>query len=301
MHKDTPDIYGAALLTDCFRMGYELTGDKSYLDDAVYWARTGLPFLYSYQVPGTSIKGATCVIPGDSLTEGPDPLEGAHTSDIAFENPDRELTPYGSIPVFGTSFYVVNWMGNLVQWCGLVWVSSAQSLLRHVDDPLLEKAAWGTLVSGCHQTFDKEPLVGLLPDTWHLGSNTAYPALISVARLEDPVLSALGLKYPQNTQLVVLRAEGVAPVRLATQGAQSDALLTATGLAWSQKYPAGAECEAALLGVAAVTSVKVDGQALPQAEALPLTGPSWYLDASTKRLFIRLRHLTEEVRVEVGW
>jgi len=71
--------FGSAYTPDISAMD-PATGDRRWLDRAIYWARTGLPFLFAY---------------------------------------NRADTPgmrYASIPVFGTTFYTHSWLGVPVQW-----------------------------------------------------------------------------------------------------------------------------------------------------------------------------------------
>ena len=42
------------------------------------------------------------------------------------------------IPVFGTSFYVVSWFGNAVQWCGVEWAEKVLLFCKERPDPLLQ-------------------------------------------------------------------------------------------------------------------------------------------------------------------
>jgi hypothetical protein len=302
VHKDIPDIYAAALATDCFRMGWQLTGERRYLDAALYWARSGLPFLYSYQVPGTG-PGATCTVPGDPRTPGPDPFEGSHPAGDVYRNPDRQVTPWGSIPVFGTSFYVVSWYGVLVQWCGLVWADSVYALPEHADDPILRAAADGVLASGCNQTFDIPPVVGLLPDSWNLAASMINPAFIGPVRVQAPLERRLGWVNGVDTHTCVARAVDLR-AHVTSRGRLSDLSLSRGSLRWTERYIAGESCDTVVLGLPAAmapTSVRVDGREVaalaPGAEADATEG--WQHGAETGSLFVRAAHAGAEARVEV--
>ena len=77
----TPDILASAHLVRCYTIGCELTGEASMLEQARYWAYSGLPFVYLRQP-----------------TEGPVGL-------------------YATIPVFGaTNWEAPNWLGMRVPW-----------------------------------------------------------------------------------------------------------------------------------------------------------------------------------------
>ncbi|MCB1129030.1 MAG: hypothetical protein KDM81_21200, partial [Verrucomicrobiae bacterium] len=45
----TPDILASAHLVDAYVLGYELTGEEPFLEQARYWAWTGVPFVYLTQ------------------------------------------------------------------------------------------------------------------------------------------------------------------------------------------------------------------------------------------------------------
>ncbi len=287
VHKDIGDIYAAALIVDCFRLGYELTGDRRWLDEATYWAYTGLPFLYSYDVPGTG-AGAMVSIPGDPLTDGDDPLQGTHPSSVVFKNPDREVARYASIPVFGTSFYVVSWFGNPVQWCGLCWASSVYDLLEHVDDPLLRHVADGVVASGCQQTFDKPPVVGLLPDTWHFGNNMIHPAFIGPVRVETPLRKALNRPSFSGATMRVVRGPN-ARAHITSRASIAGDRLTRGRLSFSLTYPEGQISETAILGLDKPKSIRVDDRDLPIVADLEQADEGWRYAADAGRIDIRVR------------
>jgi len=295
VHKDIPDVYAAGLAVDCFRLGYELTGEKRWLKEAFYWAYTGLPFLYAYPVPGTG-PGATVNIPGDPRTEGPDPLEGSHPSSVVFQNPDRQITPYASIPVFGTSFYVVPWFGNVVQWCGLCWAGSVLELLKHQEDPVLRKAAEGVVYSGCQQTFDRPPVVGLLPDTWHLGDNRIHPAFIGPVRVEWPLRKLLDRPSFSEHQVQVLHA-GRERWHILSRGLLERIHWTPDRLTWVERYPAQRTCETAIFRLRPPAAVRAEGREIPRIDELEKAPEGWRYLPAAGRLELRLHHRKERVQV----
>jgi hypothetical protein len=132
----TPDILASANLVHAYAIGYELTGQKPFLDMARYWAWTGVPFVY--------------------LT-----------------NPTSQHTgPYATIPVLGATNWVApNWMGLPVQWCGLVYADALYELHAHDPTGPWQQIADGITASGIQQTFpanaDPERR-GLLPDSFAL-------------------------------------------------------------------------------------------------------------------------------------
>ena len=154
----TPDILASAHLVRCYTMGYELTGEVSMLEEARYWAYTGLPFIYLRQP-----------------TEGPIGL-------------------YATIPVFGaTNWEAPNWLGLPVQWCGLVYSDALYWLSR--DDPHgpWRQLADGITISGMQQTFPASAgdLQGLLPDAFGLRAQTRIPVAINPGTLQASAIRLL--------------------------------------------------------------------------------------------------------------
>jgi hypothetical protein len=141
----TPDIYAAGLLTGCYVMGYELTGREDLLEQARYWAWTGVPFVYL----DPSVQGA--------------------------------FGPYATIPVFGATRWVAPvWLGTPVQWCGLVYRNWLLRLAGHDPAGLWKQLADGITASGLLQTWPLQDTErqGLLPDILNLDAQTrAGPAI----------------------------------------------------------------------------------------------------------------------------
>src|SRR5207249_10536404 len=91
----TPDILASAWLVRAYTLGYELTGEADLLEQARYWAWTGLPFVYL--TPPT----------------------------------DKPVGIYSTVPVFGATQFTFPWFGLPVQWCGLVYGDAIRRFARH--------------------------------------------------------------------------------------------------------------------------------------------------------------------------
>lgn len=127
----TPDLLAAAHAVSAYVEAHEITGDKHHLEQAEEWAKSGLPFLYHWHLP------------------------------------DRPGMRFGSIPVFGTTFYTHPWFGVPVQWNGLVYAYALQHLARHTSDvqgQFWSKVAEGITVSAMHQQWTEGELKGTYPD-----------------------------------------------------------------------------------------------------------------------------------------
>lgn len=104
----TPDILASAHLVKAYTLAYMVSRSPAYLEQARYWAWTGVPFIYLAN-----------------------PTEG-------------EVGPYATIAVLGaTNWKAPVWFGQPVQWCGLVY-GSALHLLSRYD----AEGPWATLADG---------------------------------------------------------------------------------------------------------------------------------------------------------
>jgi hypothetical protein len=147
----TPDILASAHLVRAYTLGYELTGDREFLEQARYWAWTGVPFVYL-------------------VTPTPQPIG-----------------PYGTIAVFGaTNWRAPVWMGLPVQWCGLVYADALYRLVRHDPKGPWKRLADGITLSGIQQTWPPEDhdLQGLLPDSFVLRAQHRNGPAINPATVE---------------------------------------------------------------------------------------------------------------------
>ncbi len=138
-----PDVLGSAYAVRAYVWAYMATGDEQWLDDARFWARTGLPFQYTWD-------------------------DGEHPG-----------MRYASIPVFGSTFFKHSWIGLPVQWCGLVYAYGLQELMRFDDNDLWRRQVEGITSSATHQQWpmDNAKLAGSYPDSfgnWFTRRNGAY-------------------------------------------------------------------------------------------------------------------------------
>lgn len=154
----TPDILASAYLVRAYTLGFELTGEADFLQQAQYWAWTGVPFVY--------LQSSTVPV-------------GA----------------YATTPVLGATQWVApNWIGLPVQWCGLVYAEAIRRLAPYDPSgpwvPLADGIAW----SGVQQTHPAaEPRhQGLLPDSYDLRAQFRNPVPINPATLFPLAAQAYG-------------------------------------------------------------------------------------------------------------
>jgi hypothetical protein len=147
----TPDILASAHLVRAYTLGYELTGDREFLEQARYWAWTGVPFVYL-------------------VNPTPQPIG-----------------LYGTIAVFGaTNWRAPVWLGLPVQWCGLVYADALYRLVRHDPKGPWKQLADGITLSGIQQSWPTEDRdqQGLLPDSFVLRAQGRNGPAINPATVE---------------------------------------------------------------------------------------------------------------------
>ncbi len=145
-----PDVLASAHSIQCYLMAYDLLGDECYLDEAETWAYHALPFIYLW-------------------------------------NPaDRPIMRYGSIPVFGATWFSGGWFGRIVQWNGLVLAEALVDLAERRPDTEWLKIAEGIVASGVQQqrplNREKFGLSEYVPDCGHRGM---YPDAYSAVEGTD--------------------------------------------------------------------------------------------------------------------
>jgi len=141
----TPDIMASAHMIKAYTLGYILSGKEKYLEEARYWAWTGVPFVYLY--PPTS----------------------------------EQVGLYTTIAVLGaTNWKAPLWIGRPVQWCGLVYCSALHLLSDYDPKGPWQKIARGITTAVMHMSWPvtDEKRQGLLPDIFELQQQiSAGPAI----------------------------------------------------------------------------------------------------------------------------
>lgn len=160
----TPDILASAYMVKAYTLGFVLSGQPDYLEQARYWAWTGVPFVY-------------------------------------LANPTKgEVGPYATIAVLGaTNWKAPIWFGQPVQWCGLVYGSALHQLGQYDSSGpwrMLAKAITATGLQMIWPQSDRERQ-GLLPDFFHLRAQISDGPAINPGTVQAhlPELFARGRLY----------------------------------------------------------------------------------------------------------
>ncbi|MGC8601641.1 MAG: hypothetical protein ACP5LS_04375 [Thermoprotei archaeon] len=151
-----PEIYSDAEAIYDYVLGYQLTGNYTYLREANYWAMAGLPFVYLWK------------------TEY-----------------NWTFALYATIPTFGASDFTHPWFGVPVQWNGLAYAYSLLMLSQYNSSFPWKTIAVGILGSAMWQQLMPSPYPGTLPDNICSGSPEGPFIIPSQLVYEDLYLSGL--------------------------------------------------------------------------------------------------------------
>ncbi len=251
----TPDILASARAVDAYLLGYQLTGDEEYLADAVYWARTGLPFVY------------------------------------AWNDPERPALQGATIPVFGATAYVLSWFGVAVQWNGLAYSNSLYALARYDDSYPWVTIADNILRSGMYQQVEEGSRRGQWPDAVNFiegrpGLHGQTPPCFQPATILRQHLARMG--YPTAPVLEVAHQGGefLAVRSIARFGALSWERETLT-VPLEMTPPQRGAVE--VIGVTRPTRVLLDGQPLAESEGSAASDdPGWRWHEQASLLEVRI-------------
>jgi hypothetical protein len=271
-----PDILPAGWAIAAYLEGYWATGNLRWLHDAVYWAETGLPFVYQWS------------------------------------RPDRPMMLGATIPVFGSTFYTHSWLAMPVQWCGLVYAYHLYRLAEALEraepraaaSPLpvvlnLSPAQWKRVVelitvSAMYQQFAEGERIGAYPDSIS-DFQRRNPAFLNP---EDILVNLLALKgYDPDIKTVRLHtARGTVVI---SSGARIEGARSASdGVRFRLRFFAGEPSHTLVVGVRP-REVRVNGRPLPRSAEPVRREPGWWWDAKRKRLYLVVPHPQEEVQVQV--
>jgi hypothetical protein len=271
-----PDILAAAYAIRAYHDAWRVTGNPRWLHNAVYWAETGVPFVYLWSLP------------------------------------DKPMMLGATIPVFGSTFYTHSWLAVPVQWCGLVYAYHLWHLaedlervpLPPADSPLplalnLFPADWKRVVelitvSAAWQQFGDGPRVGAYPDSISRFEqrNPAFlnpeDILVNVLALHshDPDVKTARLKTARG-EIVVSSGAGIEQLRA-----------SASELRFRLNYFAGEPSHALVAGVKPA-EVKANGQPLPKSEQPLQREPGWWWDEQQQRCNLTIQHDQPAVEVTV--
>jgi hypothetical protein len=267
-----PDILAAGYAVRAYDEAYRATGNERWLQDAVYWAETGVPFIYLWSLP------------------------------------DRPMMLGATLPVFGSTFYTHSWLALPVQWNGLVYSYAvshlADDLKQHVlsktNSPLpiqldFKPADWKRIVelitvSGEYQQFPAGDNAGAYPDSISKFTIRNQPFL----NPEDIMVNRLALEG-EDPDIKTVRIDH----DLVSSGATIQGLKgTASGVQLTLKFFVGQTSHSFLAGFRP-TEILVDGKKLPESGTPMGREAGWWWDRVHRRVYFSVPHDRRDVKIEI--
>ncbi len=226
----TPDILGSSDACEAFLEAYHITGDRQWLQRAVYWEETGLPFLYQWDVD-------------------------------AFP-----WMRYGSIPVFGATWFRGSWFGRPVQWNGLRWAFAALKLAEVDDTYPWRMLAAGVTVSAIYQQGETEEDLALWPDSVNAIDANRAAWLFAPRRIMHNVYKLIGYE----PEPVTTRVEAPGGTILINACGQIEAAQLRDGtLSFTLTAPEPLPTRVVVCAVSEPRTVTLNGEALARQDTLP--------------------------------
>lgn len=248
----TPDVLAAAYGVQLYLEGYLLTGRQDFLDEAVYWARAVLPFIYTW---------------GD---------------------PAFDWMRYGSIPVFGATMYTGSWFGRLVQWNGLEAAYSLLRLAPYDDTHDWGRIGRGILVSGMYQQEEAEEWRGTYRDFFDTRTGSRGGPLINPNLYMGPIFNLLG-HDPTPRGVLLSWQGGRVPVSSGADILPATFGVNGERLAVELDYLDGEVAYTTFAGITRPTDVLWNDQSLEETADLASRDAGWrYLPSG--QLVVKLTH-----------
>ncbi len=236
-----PDVLASAYVTECYLEAFRITGHPRYLDRAKYWAATGLPFIYLWNPP------------------------------------DRPIMIYGSIPVFGATWYTGAWFGVIVQWNGLDYAYRLYDLSKY-DDSL----PWMALAEGitiCGMQMQRYPggpheeVAGMYPDAYSAVKGTdQYYFDINPRYISLCAFALMG--HDQTAQTEMIRFDEQT-IHVSTVGKLGAPTWHDDSLEFQVEYAPGDTSYALIGGVSRPSRITINGLVLDETSDLSAAAQGW--------------------------
>jgi len=173
---ESPYLLTSGLAVGAFVEGWKLTHDRGLLRGARYWAASGLPFVYLWNLPDTPVQR------------------------------------YATLGVFGSSYWDhASWLGRPVQWIGLDYAYNLRKLAEVDDSFPWRTVADGITTSAMYQQSTEGPRLGTYPDSLEGAGDLSSPGFrhpygvwIQPDLIMINLLTGRGLDPDINTRIVAL-------------------------------------------------------------------------------------------------
>jgi hypothetical protein len=235
---------------DAFVEAYRIAGDRRWLDDAVVWAKRGLPFIYLWS------------------------------------DPEKPYLVGASIPVFGATWYRGSWFGRPVQWNGLRYADALLRLSEHDDSLPWRKLAETVIRSAIHQQESEGEDVALWPDSIGAVDGKRSPWIFGPNQILQSIFKLLDRDQEPTTTIV---GSSGRQVHVSTFGKIEGAAHRGTVISVDVAYPKGEQGVLLISNVTRPDAVFLDGLSLKERIDIEQGVEScWRYDAGNAYLAVRV-------------
>lgn len=255
VHPHSPDLLVAAHLISAYLDEHLITGSPARLERAVYWAWTGLPFVYLWH---------------------------AH---------NREVMRYATVPFFAVTLMDRKpWFGVAAQWNGLIYARELLRISRY--DRSMRWHRIGRSITLCAMQLQRtgregrSELTGFYPDAYNIVDGRDYYQLaLSPQLITRNVLHLLGENVEPTCEVVPWREKRV---RVATVAHMLAIRSSPHQLMVRLSYHAGETCYLTLAQCDRPKAVLVGEKPLPELSRLEEGRRGWQFDADRSLTVVRL-------------
>jgi len=246
----TPDILAAADAVDAYLEAYRLSGEKRWLEDAILWAKRGLPFVYLWN------------------------------------DPEKPYLQGASIPVFGATWYRGSWFGRPVQWNGLRYANALLKLAEYDQSLPWKNVAVILIHSAIHQQDQEGENVALWPDNISAIDGEKCPWVFAPRQIIGCITKLIGRDEEPRTVYANVDGQRVA---LTSLGKIEQVQTSGGVLEFQVTFPAGEVGPVLVANVATPQEVLLDGKPVAQSNQPHLENTSaWCYDGGTALLTIQV-------------
>ena len=259
----SPSLHGSYYALRSCLIAYRMTGERRYLDRAVYWAKTGLPFIYLWSLPPRE------VMTGQVHTA----VKTNPAGEQLYADKRRDVMLYGGLYGYGSSQFSHHWFGILVQWIPLVYACDVADLADYDQSCSWKRIAEGIVASAAAQMFDQPPFTGFLPDAFSLDSWTpSGPAISPSTMLAAVMRHYFNRSFEPRTAVA---GHGDRRCHITTVAPPGEVRLSDSMLTFTLNDPLWPHNRAIIAGVGLQPAVTVDGRPLPRVDDLESQEEGW--------------------------
>jgi len=220
-----PDILAAADAVEAEIEAYRCSGQARYLQEAVRWAWTGMPFVYVWNPEG------------------------------------KPVLRYASIALFGGSWFGGSWIGQPVQWNGLRYAYALLKLADYDHSFPWRRIAEGLTISALYQQDTDGPNVALWPDNFSALDWSKCPWVFEPGLISKNIYKLLGRDIEPATITV---ETGNQRVSITTRARVSEAAWKDGVLRFQTRFPEGESGCVLVTGLEKPVRVMLNSSSLPQ-------------------------------------